>query len=142
MDIVSVIKRHGKTSREVADALQTSPGYISQLGSGKTAPSIKKLDELAAAIGCHRWEFFIDEMDHEDVAQIFGLEKVERPTDPSPALPREGETRGEEPQQEQKQDLMEFLPLVGKPVEKPALTPAAAILCPHCGKAITIGVVK
>ena len=123
MDIVSVIKRYGKTSKEVADALNTSPGYISQLGSGKTAPSIKKLDELAAVIGCHRWEFFIDEMDREAVATAFGL--AEPQAKPAPEQPQAEQTAAPDLQETEK---------------APSVVTQGALICPHCGKPFTVEV--
>lgn len=127
MDIVSIIKRYGKTSKEVADALNTSPGYISQLGSGKTAPSIKKLDELAAVIGCKRWEFFIDEMDRHSVATAFGLQLEPQAQQPKPQQPAPAddydyvpfatatEQQGGQKQAEQQQESV-----------------PGVVVCPHC----------
>jgi transcriptional regulator with XRE-family HTH domain len=138
MDIVSVIKRYGKTSKEVADALNTSPGYISQLGSGKTAPSIKKLDELAAVIGCHRWEFFIDEMDREAVATAFGL--AEPSAQPAPA---DTSQPAAEPAPKTEASQADNLPFTNNEPEQEAekREAVAAIICPHCGEAIKLAVI-
>lgn len=135
MDIVSVIKRYGKTSKDVADALETSPGYISQLGSGKTAPSIKKLDELAAVIGCKRWEFFLDEMEQQEVAAIFGLVKPAESTpqpQPQPA-----------PEQQEPEQGADELPFDngGKQMEvnnDAATAMVGLVRCPKCGHSIRL----
>lgn len=128
MDIVSIIKRYGKTSKEVADALNTSPGYISQLGSGKTAPSIKKLDELAAVIGCHRWEFFLDEMDRQSVATAFGL--VEPSAQPAPADTKQ-------PAPDDDYDYVPFATATEQQAgqqqgEQQQESVPGVVVCPHC----------
>ena len=44
-------KNKGLTQRELADKIGVSESYICQIESGKMV-SIKKLDKLAAALGC------------------------------------------------------------------------------------------
>lgn len=53
--------------------------YVSQLISGKSDPSMKKLDRLAELIGCQRWEFFKDEI------KATGMMLVPIPEEPKPS---------------------------------------------------------
>lgn len=48
MDIGGIISSHDKTQLEVAKAIGSKAGYISQLNSGMTCASMKRLDELSA----------------------------------------------------------------------------------------------
>jgi len=119
MNIGNIITKYGKTQAEVAAALGSTAGYVSQLISGKTAPSMKQLDRLADVIGCGRWEFFIDEM------ETAGYDAVKRDAEqhdqPTPSVEQEA---GHE-QAEQQQELE-------------AKAEEARVLrftydCPHCG---------
>ena len=65
MDIKSVIKKYGVSQDDIAERMGCSKGYISQLANLKSEPTLRKLQELADAIGCKRWEFFKDEMEEE-----------------------------------------------------------------------------
>ena len=85
MDIKTIISQHGISQVELAKRMnpdlaadpsqmndeqrqelqkrqKSANSYVSQLISGKSDPSMKKLDLLAQLIGCQRWEFFIDEI--------------------------------------------------------------------------------
>ena len=82
MDIKKVLNKYGLSQVNLAQSmfeagndggaisdedkekkLKSITSYVSQLINGKSEPSIKKLDELAALIGCQRWEFFEDEIE-------------------------------------------------------------------------------
>lgn len=121
MNIGNIITKYGKTQAEVAAALGSTAGYVSQLISGKTAPSMKQLDRLADVIGCGRWEFFIDEM------EAAGYDAVKRKTEqneqPAPSVEQEAGQNQRELQSEPMQD---------------AKAEEARVLrftydCPHCG---------
>jgi transcriptional regulator with XRE-family HTH domain len=124
MDIQSAINRHGTTKAELARKMETSASYITQLVSGQSSPSMKMLDKLAVLIGCKRWEFFIDEMDREEVAQIFGLT--------APTAPQLDKL--EHHQEEQADDGASQLPF-----NQPSAVPAS-LICPHCGVAFVVEV--
>lgn len=119
MNIGNIITKYGKTQAEVAAALGSTAGYVSQLISGKTAPSMKQLDRLADVIGCHRWEFFIDEM------ETAGYDAVKRDADQQEQPTTDSEQEAGHEQAEQQQ-------------EPEAKAEEARVLrftydCPHCG---------
>lgn len=121
MNIGNIITKYGKTQAEVAAALGSTAGYVSQLISGKTAPSMKQLDRLADVIGCGRWEFFIDEM------ETAGYDAVKRETEQhnQPATSVEQEA-GQEPTDQQQEPTAET-----KAEEARVLR--FTYDCPHCG---------
>jgi len=45
-------KRAGLTQSELADRLGASPGYVGQLETGRTNPTVGQLGTVAAALGC------------------------------------------------------------------------------------------
>lgn len=119
MNIGNIITKYGKTQAEVAAALGSTAGYVSQLISGKTAPSMKQLDRLADVIGCGRWEFFIDEM------ETAGYDVVKRDAEQQGQPTTDSEQEAWHEQAEQQQELE-------------AKAEEARVLrftydCPHCG---------
>lgn len=58
MDIKSVIRRHGETVYTVAEKMGIKQPSLSNIINGN--PTVKKLEELARAIGCSPAEFFED----------------------------------------------------------------------------------
>ena len=60
MDVKSIIKRQGFTLEQVAEKMGSSKSSVSQIINGN--PTVGKLEQIANIIGCHRWEFFLDEM--------------------------------------------------------------------------------
>jgi len=130
MDIKQIVERQGIQKAEIARQMETSPSYISQLVSGQPEPTLRKLQQLADIIGCKRWEFFIDEMDIDDVAKAFGLVR------PSEAAQRTIHL-----------DKIGDIPIAPcrVPPEKPATQAVAmqqALVCPHCGGAMVVEVKK
>lgn len=120
MQILAVIKKHGYRLEDVATMLGITKGSLSATING--SPNVKKLIDIALKIGCSPAEFFDDWYENEGKGQ-------ERPANPSPTLPREGETRGEEEQkQEQKQDLME----IAYGYQKKEESIPGVVVCPHC----------
>lgn len=61
MDIKGVIKAHGFTLVQVAEAMGITKGGISQIVNS-TTPNVKTLRTIAEIIGCRVGDFFIDEM--------------------------------------------------------------------------------
>jgi transcriptional regulator with XRE-family HTH domain len=133
MDIQSAINRHGTTKAELARKMETSASYITQLVSGHSSPSMKMLDKLAELIGCHRWEFFIDEMDREEVAQILGLTMPQAPQQQAGGLPFGNDTQGTG-------TAVTSQPSQTKPVPDVSHAVAASLICPHCGAAFVVEV--
>ena len=130
MDIQSAIDRHGTTKAELARKMETSASYITQLVNGQSSPSMKMLDKLAELIGCKRWEFFINEMDRDEVAQIFGFS-----TQAAPA-PSEQPAVSQQPQEQKSgADALPF------DHDQPELRSVpASLICPHCGGAFVVEV--
>ena len=58
MDVKSVIKKYGETVYTVAEKMGVSQPSVSQIINGN--PTVKKLEDLARAIGCSPAEFFSD----------------------------------------------------------------------------------
>ncbi len=125
MDIQSAISRHGTTKAELARKMEVAPSYITQLVSGQSSPSMKMLDKLADLIGCKRWEFFIDEMDRNEVARILGLTAQ---TAPQPAA--ESVSAGQ-PSAERQEEL---------PFGQQQPSVPASLICPHCGTPFVVEV--
>ena len=129
MDIKQIVDKCGKSKADIAREMETSPSYITQLVSGKPEPTLRKLQQLADIIGCKRWEFFIDEMDIDDVARAFGLVRPSQTEQQTIHLDKIGD-----------------MPIIPCPVppekpEKPATQAVQqAIVCPHCGGAMAITV--
>lgn len=66
MDIKSVIKEKGYTMDSLAKSINKSKSSISQVANGN--PTIDKIKELAAGLGCHWLEFFADELRSEGIS--------------------------------------------------------------------------
>ena len=126
MQILSVIKRHGYRLEDVATMLGITKGSLSATING--SPNVKKLIDIALIIGCSPAEFFDDWYENE------GKEQKKRPT-PDPSL---GESGVDTP--EQQDDALPFgnSPQPSALAHQPSLQ--QAIVCPHCGKAMTITV--
>ena len=59
--------KYGASQKMIAEKMEIKPSSVSQMVSGGGNPTIGTLQKLADAIGCKRWEFFIDEMDAKDL---------------------------------------------------------------------------
>ena len=79
MDIKSVIKEHGFTQKQVADAMGVTESSMSQTVNNENV-SIKMLHRIADVIGCKVGDFFKDEMEHcEPCASMHKLGKFTCP---------------------------------------------------------------
>lgn len=71
MDIGEKIKRlrtrNGLTQQELADRCELSKGFISQLESDQTSPSIATLEDILQCLGTNFTEFFSEEKDEKVV---------------------------------------------------------------------------
>ena len=122
--IEEVINEKGLTKKVVAERM----GKFNQaFNSLLTNPKWETIELVATAIGISTQEM------------LFGI----KPQEPAPQ-PEAPNTEASAPQTATAQ--ADALPFTNEQQQEQsqsvALTPAAAILCPHCGKAITIGVVK
>lgn len=125
--------------------LKSTVSYVSQLISGKSDPSMKKLDMLAQVIGCQRWEFFRDEIEAAGITFVVGAQQqASAETEPSQALPEAEPTAPQTPAAEPKDD--EELPFSDdKPVEQEQAQQAEEVKavrftygCPHCGASMQV----
>jgi len=111
MDVKSVIKKYGETVYTVAEKMGVSQPNVSQIINGN--PTVKKLEDLARALGCSPAEFF------SDWAQGGASAADELPFD------------NNDEKQEKKNDE-----------QQPDLTADIAFICPHCHEAIKLGFIK
>ena len=131
MNIQSAIDRHGTTKAELARKMKVAPSYITQLVSGQSSPSMKMLDKLAELIGCKRWEFFIDEMDRDEVMAKLGISAASAA---QPSAESEQQTDGQQPEQEE-------LPFDKQPSQEQqpqGTTLVGLVRCPQCGHSIRL----
>ncbi len=59
--IRSLRQKNGLTQKELADRCELSKGFISQLESDQTSPSLSTLEDILTALGSSFAEFFRDE---------------------------------------------------------------------------------
>lgn len=124
MQILAVIQKHGFTLEQVANELGITKGSLSATISAY--PNVKKMIDIAKIVGCHPSEFFNDWYENEGKGQ-------QRPAE-QPA------EQAEAAQQETPADDLPFKDEA--PKHEQPLQPVAAFLCPHCNKAVTIGIMK
>ena len=55
-NIANLMKEKGMTGKELAKTLNTSESYISEIKNNKQDPSLKKLREIAEALGTDEYE--------------------------------------------------------------------------------------
>jgi transcriptional regulator with XRE-family HTH domain len=60
-------RARGLTLKQVAEAAQCTPAYLSQLENDKTSPSIASLKRIAEVLGARIVDFFLDDIDDEPV---------------------------------------------------------------------------
>lgn len=91
MQIKETMQRYGYTPTTLAKKMGVFDSTVSRLVTGN--PTVQKLQELAEQIGCHRWEFFLDEIKSDpkwverfiDEIKAAGFEVVKKDTDPAPS---------------------------------------------------------
>lgn len=110
MDIKSVMKKYGENTYTIAKKLNIKQPSVMQYINGN--PTVKKLEDLARAIGCSPAEFFSDWQ--TDAAPA-----------PSPAdeLPFDNQPAPKQAVQ------------TGETMQEP-------LICPHCGQAFIVEVKK
>lgn len=80
MDIGTIMQEYRASQKLIADKMGVKPSSISQTLSGNGNPTIDTLQKIADAIGCERWEFFIDEMDPNERRERLPRKKPVRAT--------------------------------------------------------------
>jgi len=128
MQILAVIKKHGYTLEQVATMLGITKGSLSATING--SPNVRKLIDIAQKIGCSPAEFFADWYENEGKEQ----QKPEEVEQKQPEQPAQNEHTAPADDQPFGKDEA--------PKQEPPLQPVAAFLCPHCNKAVTIGLMK
>ena len=63
----SLRQKNNLTQKELADRCELSKGFISQLESNQTSPSLSTLEDVLTALGSSFGEFFSDEQDDNPV---------------------------------------------------------------------------
>lgn len=122
MQIRKVIDDHHESLVSVAKKCGKTSSAIIQIADGN--PTVKKLKELADAIGCHWLDFFADELEAD------GLKVVKADAEPV-----------EEEQQPQTED--DVLPFDNEQEEQRAEEVRVARFqydCPHCGKGVRLSI--
>ena len=59
--IRSLRQKNGLTQQELGDRCELSKGFISQLESDQTSPSLSTLEDILTALGSSFGEFFVDD---------------------------------------------------------------------------------
>ena len=67
--IAAVRKERGLTQKELADRCELSKGFISQLESNQTSPSLSTLEDILTTLGSSFHEFFSDEQGDNPVCR-------------------------------------------------------------------------
>ena len=123
MDIKGTMRKYGYTMEQLAAKINGSQSSLSQVMSNPS-PTLKMLDRIADGLGCKRWEFFLDEMDRDEVMAKLGISAAS-----------EQQAGGQQPEQEelpfgQQQPSQEQQPQ--------GTTLMGLVRCPQCGRAIRL----
>ena len=122
MDIKGTMRKYGYTMEQLAAKINGSQSSLSQVMSNPS-PTLKMLDRIADGLGCKRWEFFLDEMDRDEVMAKLGISAA------SAAQPSAEQAQAELPfgqQQPSQEQQPQGTTLVG------------LVRCPQCGRAIRL----
>ena len=65
----SLRQKNNLTQKELADRCELSKGFISQLESNQTSPSLSTLEDILTTLGSSFHEFFSDEQDDNPVCR-------------------------------------------------------------------------
>lgn len=119
MDIKGTMRKYGYTMEQLAAKINGSQSSLSQVMSNPS-PTLKMLDRIADGLGCKRWEFFLDEMDREEVMEKLGISKS-----------------ADQHQPDSQQDGADVLPFDNQP-EQLSASVQGALICPYCHKPFTV----
>lgn len=67
--IRSLRQKNGLTQQELGDRCELSKGFISQLESDQTSPSLSTLEDILTALGSSFGEFFVDDQKENPVCR-------------------------------------------------------------------------
>ena len=123
MQIKETMQRYGYTTATLAKKMGVFDSTVSRLMNGN--PTIQKLRDLAAAIGCPLWEFFADEMPESEEFFAEQSGKAERRV-------KSEEFATAQPEQPTHQP--------SNISHQPSASLQQAIICPHCGHALVVNV--
>jgi transcriptional regulator with XRE-family HTH domain len=132
MDIKGTMRKYGYTMEQLAVKINGSQSSLSQVMSNPS-PTLKMLDRIAEGLGCKRWEFFLDEMDREEVMAKLGITIPQAPQQQADGLPFGNDTQGTG-------TALTSQPSQTKPVPDVSHAVAASLICPHCGAAFVVEV--
>ena len=118
MDIKSVLKKYNENTYTIAEKLNIKQPSVMQYINGN--PTVKKLEDLARAIGCSPAEFFSDWPSAEPAV----MQQTAAETSPADELPFDHQP---EPEKQAVQ--------TGAAMQEP-------LICPHCGQAFIVEVKK
>ena len=149
MQIKETMQRYGYTPTTLAKKMGVFDSTVSRLVTGN--PTVQKLQELAEQIGCHRWEFFLDELKSDpkwverfmDEIKAAGFEVVKKGTGPTPRSANRDACPSKSPAPSGVDSQgVEEQPSVGGQQASESLRPAGSIICPSCGEIIKLGVLR
>lgn len=109
------MRKYGYTMEQLAAKINGSQSSLSQVMSNPS-PTLKMLDRIADGLGCKRWEFFLDEMDRDEVMAKLGISAA------SAAQPSAEQAQAELPFGQQQPSV------------------PASLICPHCGTPFVVEV--
>ena len=132
MDIKGTMRKYGYTMEQLAVKINGSQSSLSQVMSNPS-PTLKMLDRIAEGLGCKRWEFFLDEMDREEVMAKLGITMPQAPQQQADGLPFGNDTQGTS-------TAVTSQPSQTKPVPDVSHAVAASLICPHCGTPFVVEV--
>ena len=134
------MERYGKIPQKVANDMKVKHSTLIGMIDGN--PTARTLKNIANAVGCKIWEFFIDEMKEEDVLALLESlrqkqKEEEQKPEAEPAVPQAPivESSGD--------DELPFSD--DKPAEQEQAQQAEEVKavrfqygCPHCGHQVTV----
>ena len=124
------MRKYGYTMEQLAAKINGSQSSLSQVMSNPS-PTLKMLDRIADGLGCKRWEFFLDEMDRDEVMAKLGISAASAA---QPSAESEQQTDGQQPEQEE-------LPFDKQPSQEQqpqGTTLVGLVRCPQCGHSIRL----
>ena len=122
MDIKGTMRKYGYTMEQLAAKINGSQSSLSQVMSNPS-PTLKMLDRIADGLGCKRWEFFLDEMDRDEVMAKLGISAASAQTDGQQSEQEELPFCQQQPSQEQ---------------QPQGTTLVGLVRCPQCGHSIRL----
>lgn len=139
MDLKAFINKRGLTIKELADAMGSSAPALHQVLSGN--PTAQKLQDIATAIGCKRWQLFADEMEMADVIDYF---KDEMEAEIERRIARAVEAKENEMFKQTEELSKEYEQRISElqnQLDTREPSHQEALICPNCGRPFIIKVI-